>query len=280
MDREEGAVMSRRSFIESTLQGFARAVAKALQSEHAATQPGLLQQIDPRVRVIGILALVVSVILCRRLGAIAAVFLIAIAIAVASRVSIVSLAKRVWLVVFGFSGMITLPALFLVPGESLFRVPALHASISVQGVRTAVLLILRVETAATLTTVLVLSTHWNHILKALRSLHLPAEIVTMLAMTQRYVFLLIETANQMFESRLSRTVGVLSPSEQRRMAARTAGALLSKSIELSHEVYLAMLSRGFRGEVRLLTEFHLKPRDYAGLIAFLLASGAAAWMGR
>jgi len=280
MAREDPAIVSRHSFLESTLQGFTRALSKALQSEHAASQPGLLQQLDPRVRVIGILALVISVILCRRLEAIAALLAVAIALAIASRVSLASLAKRVWLVILGFSGLIALPALFLTPGEPLFTAPALHLSLSVQGLRTAVLLVLRVETAATLTTVLVLSTAWTHILKALRSLHLPAEVITMLAMTHRYVFLLIETANQMFESRQSRTVGILSASEQRRMTARTAGVLLSKSIELSHDVYLAMLSRGFRGEVRLLTDFRLQPRDYVGLSAFIFTSCLAVWIGR
>ncbi len=280
MAREEPAVMSRHSFLETTLQGFARAVSKALQSEHAATQPGLLQELDPRVRLIGVLALVVSVILCRRIEAVVVLLFVAIGTAVASRVSLGSLAKRVWLVVLGFSGVIALPALFLTPGDPLFAAPALHLSISVQGVRTALLLVLRVETTATLTTMLVLSTAWTHILKALRSLYVPAEIVTMLAMTHRYVFLLIETANQMFESRQSRTVGALSGSEQRKMTARTAGVLLSKSIELSHEVYLAMVSRGFRGEVWILTEFRLKPRDYAGLTAFLFVGCLAVWMGR
>jgi cobalt/nickel transport system permease protein len=272
--------MSRHSVIESTLQGLTRALSKALESEHAASQPGFLQQLDPRVRVIGILALVVSVILCRRIEVIAAFLLVATAIAVASRVSLASLARRVWLVVLGFSGVIALPALFLTPGQLLFTAPVLQLSISVQGMRTAALLVLRVETTATLTTVLVLSTPWNHILKALRSLLLPAEVVTMLAMTQRYVFLLIETSNQMFEARKSRTVGVLSGFQQRKMTARTAGVLLSKSIELSHEVYLAMLSRGFRGEVHLLTEFRMKPRDYAGLTAFLFIGCLAVWVGR
>jgi len=272
--------MSRNSFLESTLQGFARAVSKALQSEQAATQPGLLQQLDPRVRVLGILTLVVSVVLCRHPQAIAATFLIAVVLAIASRVSLTSLAKRVWLVVLGFSGVIAVPALFLTPGEPLFTAPTLHLTISVQGLRTAVLLVLRVETAATLTTVLVLSTAWTHILKALRSLHLPAEVVTMLAMTHRYVFLLIETANQMFESRQSRTVGVLTGTARRRMTTRTAGVLLSKSIELSQEVYLAMLSRGFRGDVRLLTDFRFRPRDYLGLTAFFLTACVVVWMGR
>ena len=66
----------------------------------------------------------------------------------------------------------------------------------------------------------------------------------------------------------------------RRVSARTAGVLLNKSMELSQEVYLAMLSRGFRGEIHLLTDFRMKVRDYAGLAAFLCAASLAAWIGR
>jgi energy-coupling factor transporter transmembrane protein EcfT len=51
-------------------------------------------------------------------------------------------------------------------------------------------------------------------------------------------------------------------------------------MELSQEVYLAMLSRGFRGDIRLLTDFRMRARDYAGLITFLFIGGFAAWVGR
>ena len=145
--------------------------------------------------------------------------------------------------------------------------------------RTALILVLRVETASTLSATLVLCTTWTSILKALRMLHLPADVVVMLAMTHRYVFLLVETANQMFESRKSRTVGVLRGAQKRNVAARTAGVLLSKSAELSHEVYLAMLSRGFRGDLQLWTDFQMRTRDYAGLAAFLFAGALAVWIG-
>lgn len=272
--------MRRHSFIESTIQGFTRAFSKALLAEAAANRPGLLQRLDPRVRVVGILVLVVSSILCRRIEVIAALFLVAVTIALASRLHLLPLAKRVWAVIFGFTGFIALPALFLTPGAPLLTLPLAHLTISIPGVRTAALLILRVETAATLTTTLVLCTPWTHILKALRSLRLPAEFVVMLSMTHRYVFLLIETANQMFESRLSRTVGVLSGSERRRMTTRTAGVLLSKSVETSHEVYLAMLSRGFRGDIHLLNDFRMQARDYVGLTAFIFTGCVAVWIGR
>ncbi len=188
------------------------------------------------------------------------------------------LAKRVWLVVLGFTGVIAIPATFVTPGNPVATLGFL--TITEQGLRTAAMLILRVETAVTFTTLLILCTPWTHVLKALRAFRLPKEAIAMLAMTHRYVFLLVETASQMLESRRSRTVGILKPAEQRRMAARTAGVLLSKSIELSNEVYLAMQSRGFRGDVQILSDFRMGAWDYLGLLAFLLAGSLAVWMGR
>jgi cobalt ECF transporter T component CbiQ len=272
--------VSRDFFMESTLQGFARALSKAMTSEQVSSSPGVLQSLDPRIRVVGMLLLVFAVVLCRNLTVIGFLFVVAVILAITSQVGLASLLKRVWLVILGFTGFIAIPAVFITPGDAIFSAPALHVSISAQGLRTAALLVMRVETTVTLTTVLVLSTPWNHILKALRWLRLPAEVVTMVAMTHRYVFLLLETANQMYESRKSRTIAIPTGREKRRMAARTAGVLLSKSIDLSHDVYLAMVSRGFRGEVRLLTDFQMKARDYFALTAFVIAAGAAVWMGR
>jgi cobalt ECF transporter T component CbiQ len=270
--------MSRGVFLESTLRGFARALSRALVSEHTAKQRGLLQALDPRVRVAGMMSLVVASTLCRRMPVLVVLFAVAVVVALASRVSLKTLILRVWLVGFAFTGIIVLPAIFTTPGTVVARVSSL--AITEQGLRAAALLVLRVETAITFTSTLVLATPWTHILRALRSFHLPAEMVTMLAMTHRYIFLLIETANQMFESRQSRVVTALAPAEQRRMAARTAGVLLNKSIDLSNEVYLAMQSRGFRGDIRVLSGFEMKLWDYAGLIVFLCAGFAAVWVGR
>jgi cobalt ECF transporter T component CbiQ len=264
--------------IESTLRGFAKALSKAFAAEQTASKSGLLQAFDPRARIISVVLLVVAVTLCRRLDALAAFFALAVSIASASRVGFWTLAKRVWLVVFGFTGLIALPAIFITPGNAVANAGPL--SITAQGLRTAALLILRVETAVTLTTSLVLSTHWVQILRGLRSLWVPAEIVTMLAMTHRYIFLLIETATQMFESRQSRMVGALSGSDQRRMATRTAGVLLGKSADLSYDVYLAMQSRGFAGDIRLLDSPRMKSLDFSAIIISVVIAISAVWLGR
>jgi cobalt/nickel transport system permease protein len=227
---------------------------------------------------VGLFSLVLAVTLSKKISVVAALFVLAVVIGICSRVSLFVLAKRVWLVVLGFTAVIAIPATFLTPGDRVATLGFL--TITEQGLRTAAMLILRVETAVTFTTLLILCTPWTHVLKALRAFRLPKEAIAMLAMTHRYVFLLVETATQMLESRRSRTVGILKPAEQRRMAARTAGVLLSKSIELSNEVYLAMQARSFRGEVQILTDFRMGALDYVGLIVFLLAGSVAVWVGR
>jgi cobalt ECF transporter T component CbiQ len=265
--------------ITATLLGMTRALGHALVSEQVARQRGLLQALDPRVRLVGLVALVVSVTLAHRISVILALLCVAILIALSSGVSLVTLAARVWLVVLVFTGVIALPALFLTPGDRIFKLAG-SLEMTSQGVHTALLLIARVETAVTLTSLLILCTPWMQILKALRSLHVPQEVVMMLAMTHRYIFLLIETASQMFESRRSRTVGRLDGRTQRRMAAQTAGVLLSKSVELSNEVFWAMQSRGFLGDVKILSEFRMRAWDYIGLATFLTIGGLAIWAGR
>jgi cobalt/nickel transport system permease protein len=280
MAQARGFLVSRRSFVEKTSVGLARLISEFLVSERFAHQKGLMQSLDPRVRVAGVFILVVAAVVCRDVRVIAALFVVSAVIAFSSSLDLLSLAKRVWIVVLIFTGLIALPAVFITPGKALLVVPGLRAVVTAQGLHSAAMLIMRVETAATLTATLVLCTPWSHVLKALRSMMLPAEIVTMLAMTQRYIFLLGETAKQMFESRESRTVGRLSGRESRKIVGRTAGVLFSKTLELSQEVYLSMLSRGFRGEVHVLNEFRLHARDYAALALFIATGLGAIWIGR
>ena len=273
--------MSRhRGFLATTIVGFARAVSRVLTSERVARQPGLLQSLDPRVRLVGLLSLVLAVTLSRKLVSVVALIVVALLIATASRVSPAALATRVWLIVPGFTGVIALPALFLTPGDPAMTSGAGSLVVTRQGIATASLLVARIETAVTLTTLLILCTPWTHVLKALRAFRLPQEAIMMLAMTHRYIFLLVETAGQMFESRQSRTVGELRGEEQRLIMARTAGVLLSKSVTLSNEVFLAMQSRGFQGDVELLSEFQMRAWDYLGLLAFLGVGVLAVWAGR
>ena len=119
-----------------------------------------------------------------------------------------------------------------------------------------------------------------HVLKALRIFHVPVVFVVILGMTCRYILLMLQTAHEMFESRKSRTVGVMTASEQRRMAVSGASVLLTKTFQLSGDVYLAMQARGFRGEVYLLDDFQMRRLDWMAAMVFTALTAAAVWAGR
>lgn len=279
-DQKSKPRRSHKGFVERTIADLAGAMEQALYAEQLAHTHGLLQQLDPRAKLVGLLALVVASALSHSLAVIGGLFAVAIVLAWLSHVPLRTLAGRVWVGALLFTGMIALPAIFITPGTPLVRLPLLGWPITSTGLRSAAYLIARVETAATLSLLLILCTPWTHVMKAMRVLRVPVVFVVILGMTFRYIFLLLETARDMFESRQSRMVGNLAASERRHIAAASVGVLLSKTLQLSSDVYMAMQSRGFRGEVYTLDEFAMQPRDWVAVAGFFCLAGLAFWFGR
>jgi cobalt ECF transporter T component CbiQ len=268
-----------KSFVEQMLNALTDAFDYAGTAEALAENGGLLQRLDPRVKVCGMLLLIFTAVGARNIAGTLAVFAVALALALASRVPLRLLAGRVWTSVLLFTGMIALPAIFLTPGKTVVRLPMLNWTVTDNGFLTALRLVARAETAATLALLLVLCTPWMQVLKALRVFRVPTVFVVILGMTHRYIFLLLYIARDLFEARRSRMITRLDASARRHIAVSCAGVLLGKSLQLSSDVFLAMQSRGFRGEVYTLDEFRMKPRDWCAAALFALAAAFAFWKG-
>src|SRR5262249_20654601 len=138
------------NFIERTISGIAHQLEHTFYAEALAKSDGLLQRIDPRVKVVGLFLLIIDVALSQRIAAISAILFIALILAAASRVPLRVLALQVWLGVLFFTGLAALPSIFITPGELFYRLPFVNLPITVQGLRSATFLLLRVETAATI----------------------------------------------------------------------------------------------------------------------------------
>jgi cobalt/nickel transport system permease protein len=273
-------VSARRGFAESLARHLARALTHAFDTEALAARAGLLQRLDPRVKLVGALALIVSVVLTHALSAVVVLFALALLLARASRIAPLALFGPLWLSVLLFSGAVALPALLVVPGDALGQLPLTGWTVTRQGLRSAAFLVARAETSSTLALLLIATTPWAQLLKALRVLGVPLAVVAILAMTQRYIVVLMQNAAQIAQARRSRIVAPMSGAQQRRMAVATAGVLLEKAVALGNEVHLAMISRGYRGEVSLLDEFRARPRDGVALALALGVPLAILWLER
>jgi cobalt/nickel transport system permease protein len=272
--------MAGEGFLERSLHSFAVVWGRALESEDLARRTGLLQGWDPRVKVIGLPALIIASVTSHRLSVIAAMFGLALFLAVPSHIPIKTMALRAWLGVLAFTGVIAIPAIFITPGRAIFRLPLLQWAASAQGIRSAVFLIARAEAAATLSLLMVLCTPWAGILKAMRILRIPVVLVVVFGMTYRYILCTLETAAAMFEARRSRVLGSWSGQMRRHVAVSTAGVLFDKTLKTGDDVYLAMQSRGFTGEAHVLDEPRLRNADWVALAMLLGLAVSAYWLGR
>lgn len=267
------------NFLEKTIDGMLTSMRQELAAEDLARSGGFLQGMDARVKLFGLVSLVVGSVAVHRVAALSVLFGIGVLLAAFSRISPVFLLKRIWLPVLAFTGLLALPALFTVPGESISRLPVFDWTITFPGVLSALILIARAEAASTFSLLLLLCTPWNQLLRALRFFKIPATAVVVLQMSHRYIFLLVETAHDMLEARRARLVGYLNPGEQRHLMAGTAGVLLQKTLQLGNEVHSAMQARGFRGDVYLLEDPRIGARDGAFLAAFVSGTALLIWLG-
>jgi cobalt/nickel transport system permease protein len=267
-------------FVEKTLAGGTAVMRQAIFSEDVAGQPGLLQRLDARVKLVTLLGLLVVTALARSVIVLATVYALVLVLGVASRLSLAYFIKRVWLFVPIFTGIVVLPATLNVITPGTIVVPlgtwfGHPLGITAEGLHGAAIIVVRVAVSISLVVLLTLTTPWTRLLAALRALYVPKIFVLVLGMAYRYLFHLLGSVTDMYTARRARTVdpdvGVTSG---RRFVAAAAGALFGKAHVLSDEVYLAMVARGYDGNARTLRAFRIRAIDVAW-IAGCVVSGVA-----
>ncbi len=268
----------RGGFVEKTLSELTGSAQEILFAERWARQEGMLQRLDARIKVIGLIGLVVVTAFLHRLPGLLGLYALSLILAVCSRLPVGMFLRRVWLTVPLFVGAVTLPAALnlVTPGPpliTLWREPLL--AITEPGLAAALLLTMRVGVAVSFVVLLTLTTQWNDLLHGLRSLLVPRMFVTVLAMTYRYLAVLIQSAAEMFTARKSRTVGRMSREENRRFLGGVMGALFGRTLALTEEVHAAMLSRGWAGEAHSLRIPRIKVADMVWLTTLSLVALSA-----
>jgi cobalt ECF transporter T component CbiQ len=248
----------RGSYVEKTVRGLSDALRRALGADDVAAQPGLLQRLDPRVKVASTLVLLVAAAFVRNLVVFVVLYGAVLAAAAASRVSVRAFVKRVWLFVPLFTGFVVLPATLNVVTHGHVVVPlgtwfGVRLGLTSQGLTAAARIVLRVAVSISLVVLVTLTTRWTDLLAGLRGLFVPKLFVQVLAMAYRYTFHLLDTVDDMYVARKARMVRSERDTKRARAdVAASAGALFAKTHALSEEVHMAMIARGYRGETYTL----------------------------
>ncbi len=269
--------MKGQGFLYKSISSFTGALESVILTESLGRRHGLLQKLDPRIKLVTTLLFIITVSLAHSLWSLAITFVLIMSLSLFSRIPPGFFVKRLLLFIPIFAVVIAVPALFITPGDPLLHI-ARGVTITLQGARTAGFLVLRVTDSLSFGLLLIMTTPWNNILVTLHWFRIPALVVDILGMTYRYIYLYLHTANSMFLARRSRTIGTFSASENRRWLLRALGTTLARTQHLSEEVYMAMLSRGYKGEMHVLSDFRLKPRDFLWAAFVLISAAILLWI--
>jgi cobalt/nickel transport system permease protein len=106
----------------------------------------------------------------------------------------------------------------------------------------------------------------------MRSIGVPKIYVLTLEMAYRYIFLLMDMVREMYAAKKARTIKSRSMFEEQKWVGGRMGYTLIRSIDLSERVHMAMTSRGFNGDVKVMQQFKMRNLDYFAVAASISLS--------
>ena len=256
---------SAHDFVARSIQGALAFLKEAVFAEETAALPGLLQALDPRIKLSGILLLLLATMFARSLTVLSLLYLLGLLLAVLSRLRVGFFLLRTWVFIPLFSLAIAIPALFsfVSPGRTVAAIGCFH--ITQHGLTAAAFFVGRVVVSVSLAVLLSLTTRHTALLKALRTFAVPQIFVMILGICYRYIYLFVELVENTYRAIRSRTGSRMHHRQGQRIVAWNIGQLWSRSYALNEQVYGAMVSRGFRGDPVTLETFRTQPRDWLWL---------------
>ncbi len=283
----------RHPFLEKGLNRLAEMVVTAYSQWESATRGGFFQKIDARIKILFLVFFVVIVSLKRDVGSEVFIGIFIFSLILISRLNVFQLYKRILLFGLTFGLLVALPSALNLfkEGEilvTLFRFPKAYElwvypipqeiGITKEGLYGMAMLTLRIINSLSITFLLLYTTPFPEIIKALKVFRIPDTFLIVIALTYKYLFLFAKTGEEMHLAKKSRLLRELRPHEARRWVAGRVAFIFRKTRLRAEEVYKAMLCRGFSDTITIHQTAKLRQRDWAAGISLFLAGCLLLWI--
>jgi cobalt/nickel transport system permease protein len=234
--------------ISKSLRDLTNTAESLVYIEDLSDKKGFLQSINPLVKLIVTIFMISVSLLVPWLTYLAAMCVIPLVLAIISKIPLKDFLLRTTLIP-AFAALITLPALFITPGTSIFNanLGLFNLTLTSEGFQHFAVFSLRVWFCVAILTVLTLSTGFTALMKLLSSLRVPSILIQLFSLTYRYLFVSIHEVQKVLLAKEARTY--ITRRTVNLEGLKHAGAFLAslfvRTYERSERVYMAMKSRGF-----------------------------------
>ncbi len=283
-DTETSGEVSRASFIDHGIERFAAFIRTTYTQWESAGRDGLFQKLDARAKVLFLLFFVVIISVKNTLMPEAAIGAFVFILAILSRLDLIAFYGRVFFFGFIFGFLIALPSCLNIITEGEIVIPIAHLSktyhfwiyevpetigITRQGLEGVGRLTLRVINSLSLSFLVIHTTPFPEIIRALKSIRVPDTFLMIITLSYKYIFVFARIIEDVHLARKSRVIET-NAAEKRVWVAGRMAFLLRKTRSKCEEIFNAMLARGFSGDIALYAHGPMKAKDFiAGSLLFL-----------
>ncbi len=273
------------SYLDRGLHALSQFLLTSYMEWETASQSGLFQKIDSRIKIFFLIYFIVIVSLLKSLTSEMILGILIFFLGIFSRLPLVQFYKKILIPggIFGF--LIPLPSALnlFTPGESLFPLfplPKFFMSntstlpeiigMTQEGLLGVLMITCRVINSLSITLLVIYTTPFSEIMRGFNFFRLPWAIIMVMTLTYKYLFLFVKMVQEMYLARKARFMGGEKGSAMRSWVVGRMVFILQRSQGRFEEIYRAMVSRGFTGKAKIPFVQPLHPKDLLAGILLLL----------
>ncbi len=200
----------------------------------------IIHNLDPRAKLVGILALLFSIVLLKDLKACLFALIVSISLLLMTKIPLKFVLEQLK---YGSIFILAISITMFVFGHEPFRV------------------LLRAFSALILIFVAFSTSRFDVSIKALNRLGFPSKLTQILMFTYRYIFVLAEEYEKLSTSLKLKNFEWKSSRRTFEIVGKIIATLFIRSYERAENVYKAMVLRGYTGNPYVIADFKIRGRD-------------------
>ena len=275
------------TYLESGIKDFASLFTEGHNQWEVSLQKGFLNNLDARMKIAFWISLIIVISLKHSVLSEAGIFIFLFLLVVLGRLNLGRFYSKVLLLGFGFGFLVSAPSALniIVPGKTLiplitfaqpykfwvYKVPQV-IGITEEGMRIVSLLTLRVFNSLSVSFLILYTTPFADIVKALKVLRVPDTFLLIISMTYKYILTFAHVVSDMYLARKARLAGASAKKEAGEWIAGRIAFVFKKTQLECEEVFKAMSARGFSGRMRFYYSRKLTSKDWAAGLCLLAAA--------
>ena len=274
------------SYIDKGIGSFAGVLKEGYAQWELASKKGFLHELDTSIKVVFWLFFIVVISLKKEILPELGIFFTIFVLSSLSRVNLINFYRKVFLLGFLFGFLIALPSALNVITQGRVLVPIITLSkaydfwvyhipevigFTSEGISVVAMLTLRVLNSLSVSFLILYTTPFPEIIKALKVLKVPDTFLIIISLAYKYIFIFARIVTDMYLAKKSRLVGAVNRAEARDWVAGRIAFLFKKTQLKCDDVFKAMIGRGFSGEIKLYRYRKITGKDWSiGFFLFMV----------